>query len=67
MKAREASSSLWLALPSLSPSLSVVSSRLPQEAKYGVPATEAAEVKLYCQIPPINKLDAGLCTLANCE
>ena len=31
------------------------------------PLAEAAYVKLYCQNPPINKLDATLNQLVNCE
>ncbi len=38
-----------------------------QEAKTGTAAAEAAEVKLYCQVPAITKLDSSLGTLANCE
>lgn len=38
-----------------------------QEAKTGVAAAEAAQVKLYCQVPAITKLDSSLATLANCE
>jgi len=36
------------------------------EAKEGQSAEEAEVVKLYCQIPPINKLDNTLNTLKNC-
>jgi hypothetical protein len=38
-----------------------------QEAATGIPATEAPAVKLYCQIPPIVKLDNALNTLIKCE
>lgn len=38
-----------------------------QEAATGIPATEAPTVKLYCQIPPIVKLDNALNTLTKCE
>lgn len=38
-----------------------------QEAKTGTPAAEANTIKLYCQIPPVNKLDSSLGSLANCE
>jgi hypothetical protein len=39
----------------------------PQEAKTGTAAVDAAEVKLYCQVPAITKLDSSLGTLTNCE
>ncbi|XP_062888952.1 dynein axonemal light chain 1 [Mobula hypostoma] len=37
------------------------------EEKSGEKAAEALEVKLYGQIPPIEKMDASLSTLINCE
>ncbi|XP_028678199.1 dynein axonemal light chain 1 [Erpetoichthys calabaricus] len=37
------------------------------EEKSGQKAAEAKEVKLYAQIPPIEKMDASLYTLVNCE
>ncbi|XP_060795467.1 dynein axonemal light chain 1-like [Neoarius graeffei] len=37
------------------------------EAKSGEKAADAKEVKLYGQIPPIEKMDASLSTLTNCE
>ncbi|KAM8920858.1 dynein axonemal light chain 1 [Pelodytes ibericus] len=37
------------------------------EEKSGQKAAEAKEVKLYAQIPPIEKMDASLSTLVNCE
>ncbi|KAJ1453864.1 hypothetical protein M885DRAFT_523079 [Pelagophyceae sp. CCMP2097] len=37
------------------------------EEKYGESAVEAKVVKLYCQIPPIVKLDSSLNSLAACE
>jgi len=37
------------------------------EAKTGEVAAEAKVVKLYCQIPPVNKLDHTLNSLVNCE
>ncbi|KAM9294412.1 dynein axonemal light chain 1 [Gastrophryne carolinensis] len=37
------------------------------EEKSGQKASEATEVKLYAQIPPIEKMDASLSTLVNCE
>ncbi|KAM6899409.1 dynein axonemal light chain 1 [Xenentodon cancila] len=37
------------------------------EEKSGETATEAKEIKLYGQIPPIEKMDASLATLGNCE
>lgn len=37
------------------------------EAKNETSAEEATVVKLYCQIPPIAKLDNSLNTLKNCE
>ncbi|XP_053545668.1 dynein axonemal light chain 1 [Bombina bombina] len=37
------------------------------EEKNGQKASEAKEVKLYAQIPPIEKMDASLSTLVNCE
>lgn len=39
----------------------------PQEEKSGEKAGDAKEVKLYGQIPPIEKMDASLSTLTNCE
>lgn len=38
-----------------------------QEEKSGEKVGEAKAVKLYGQIPPIEKMDASLSTLANCE
>ncbi|XP_038638165.1 dynein light chain 1, axonemal [Scyliorhinus canicula] len=37
------------------------------EEKSGEKAAEAVEVKLYGQVPPIEKMDASLSTLSNCE
>uniref|UniRef100_A0A2K5QEK6 Dynein axonemal light chain 1 n=1 Tax=Cebus imitator TaxID=2715852 RepID=A0A2K5QEK6_CEBIM len=37
------------------------------EEKTGQRPSEAKEIKLYAQIPPIEKMDASLSTLANCE
>ncbi|KAM4690624.1 acyl-coenzyme A thioesterase 2, mitochondrial-like isoform 2-T2 [Rhinophrynus dorsalis] len=37
------------------------------EEKTGQKAADAKEVKLYAQIPPIEKMDASLSTLVNCE
>ncbi|KAL3315548.1 Dynein light chain 1, axonemal [Cichlidogyrus casuarinus] len=37
------------------------------EAEHGEKASEAKEVKLYGQYPPIEKIDASLSTLVNCE
>ncbi|VDD75056.1 unnamed protein product [Mesocestoides corti] len=37
------------------------------EARTGQKASEATEVKLYAQYPPIEKMDSGLSLLANCE
>ncbi|KAF7211253.1 axonemal-like [Nothobranchius furzeri] len=37
------------------------------EKKTGEKASEAKEIKLYGQIPPIEKLDPSLSTLTNCE
>ncbi|RHY23534.1 hypothetical protein DYB25_005957, partial [Aphanomyces astaci] len=37
------------------------------EAKENASSEEAAVIKLYCQIPPIAKLDNSLNTLKNCE
>nr|XP_033807315.1 dynein light chain 1, axonemal isoform X1 [Geotrypetes seraphini] len=37
------------------------------EEKAGQKASEAKEVKLYAQIPPIEKMDASLSTLVHCE
>jgi len=37
------------------------------EKNGGVKASEASEIKLYAQYPPIEKMDASLSTLANCE
>jgi dynein light chain 1 len=37
------------------------------ETVNGVSAEEADYVKLYCQVPPINKLDSSLNSLRNCE
>ncbi|KAJ8571769.1 hypothetical protein ON010_g5066 [Phytophthora cinnamomi] len=38
-----------------------------QEAKNSASAEESAVIKLYCQMPPIAKLDNSLNTLKNCE
>ncbi|VDM01244.1 unnamed protein product [Schistocephalus solidus] len=38
-----------------------------KEEKTGQKASEATEVKLYAQYPPIEKMDAGLSALSNCE
>lgn len=38
-----------------------------QEEKSGEKANEAKAIKLYGQIPPIEKMDASLSTLTNCE
>jgi dynein light chain 1 len=32
-----------------------------------MPAEDAEYIKLYCQMPPIAKMDATLNTLKNCE
>ncbi|XP_074146169.1 dynein axonemal light chain 1 isoform X1 [Sminthopsis crassicaudata] len=37
------------------------------EEKSGQKPSEAKEVKLYAQIPPVEKMDASLSMLANCE
>jgi len=37
------------------------------EEKYGQKASESAEVKLISQLPPMEKMDASLSTLASCE
>ncbi|XP_026526849.1 dynein light chain 1, axonemal [Pseudonaja textilis] len=37
------------------------------EEKTGQKPSEAKEVKLYAQVPPIEKMDASLSTLVNCE
>merc|ERR1712004_85735 len=37
------------------------------EEKNGAKANEANRVELYAQIPPIEKMDASLSTLASCE
>ncbi|XP_029972592.1 dynein axonemal light chain 1 [Salarias fasciatus] len=37
------------------------------EEKSGEKASEAKEIKLYGQIPPIEKMDASVSTLVNCE
>ncbi|NP_001087953.1 dynein light chain 1, axonemal [Xenopus laevis] len=37
------------------------------EERTGQKAGEAKEVKLYAQIPPLEKMDASLSTLVNCE
>nr|XP_042116417.1 dynein axonemal light chain 1 [Peromyscus maniculatus bairdii] len=37
------------------------------EEKTGQRPSEAKEIKLYAQIPPIEKMDASLSTLGNCE
>uniref|UniRef100_A0A8C0S232 Dynein axonemal light chain 1 n=1 Tax=Canis lupus familiaris TaxID=9615 RepID=A0A8C0S232_CANLF len=39
----------------------------PGEEKTSQKPSEAKEIKLYAQIPPIEKMDASLSTLANCE
>ena len=38
-----------------------------QEAKNEAVAEDAEEVKLYCQIPPIQKMDNSLNTLKSCK
>lgn len=38
-----------------------------QAEKTGQDPKEATEVQLYMQLPPIEKMDASLSTLANCE
>ena len=38
-----------------------------QKEKTGEDPTEAKAVKLYMQIPPIDKMDAALSTLGSCE
>lgn len=38
-----------------------------QEEKSGEKASEARDIKLYGQVPPIDKMDASLSTLTNCE
>lgn len=45
----------------------VLVSVIVQEEKSGEKATEAKDIKLYGQIPPIDKMDASLATLTNCE
>lgn len=37
------------------------------EERTGETASDSKIVKLYCQIPPINKLDSSLNNLTNCE
>eukprot|EP01041_Mallomonas_annulata_P008764 gene8764-18131_t len=37
------------------------------EATNNMPAEEAEHVKLYCQMPPITKMDSSLNSLRNCE
>ncbi|CAN9502025.1 unnamed protein product [Ophioblennius macclurei] len=37
------------------------------EEKSGEKASEAKEIKLYGQVPPIEKMDASVSTLVNCE
>uniref|UniRef100_A0A8C5E0N4 Dynein axonemal light chain 1 n=1 Tax=Gouania willdenowi TaxID=441366 RepID=A0A8C5E0N4_GOUWI len=37
------------------------------EEQSGEKASEAKEVKIYAQIPPLEKMDAALSTLTNCE
>ncbi|CAG5080568.1 Oidioi.mRNA.OKI2018_I69.PAR.g9649.t1.cds [Oikopleura dioica] len=34
--------------------------------KNGTPSAEAEEIKLICELPPIDKMDTSLLTLANC-
>lgn len=41
--------------------------RCEQEQESGEKAEEASVVKVYCQIPPIQKLDASLNNLKECE
>ncbi|XP_075358955.1 acyl-coenzyme A thioesterase 3-like isoform X4 [Mycteria americana] len=41
--------------------------RHPKEEKNGQKASEAKEVKLYGQIPPVERMDESLSTLVNCE
>ena len=38
-----------------------------QAEKTGQDPKEATEVQLYMQLPPIEKMDASLSTLVNCE
>ncbi len=38
-----------------------------QEEKSGEKVSEAKAIKLYGQVPPIEKMDASLSTLTNCE
>ncbi|KAL4693170.1 hypothetical protein H8959_016980 [Pygathrix nigripes] len=45
---------------------SLNSGREPEE-KTGQRPSEAKEIKLYAQIPPVEKMDASLSMLANCE
>jgi len=40
---------------------------ISQEAKEGKKASEASEIKLYAQYPPVEKMDASLSTLTACE
>ena len=37
------------------------------EKNGGIKASESTEIKLYAQYPPIEKMDASLSTLTNCE
>lgn len=37
-----------------------------QEAANNMPAEEAEVIKLYCQIPPIQRMDGSLNSLRNC-
>jgi hypothetical protein len=37
------------------------------EAANNMPAEDADYIKLYCQIPPIIKMDSSLNSLRNCE
>ena len=41
--------------------------KLLEEKNPGVPVEEIEHVKLYCQVPPIVKLDSALLALKNCE
>lgn len=38
-----------------------------QEEKSGEKVSDAKAIKLYGQVPPIEKMDASLSTLTNCE
>lgn len=38
-----------------------------QEEKTGAKASEAKDIKLYSQVPPIEKMDSSLSSLTSCE